>query len=175
MCRGICQTARLLTYFFGDEHLKEFNTQEVEFSTSTCQNMLWDKRTPNGPLTLMLGKNGIIGPTTPWRRETMWVHTAPSQKSLHPYDKHLRLETRKLCWRGRYERRFFRKPYPRLPNQLTWKNLQQMNLVDTHPQLDSNDGLKLWDASEDDLPDALMHSFDPGNVFNLYWIVKQQF
>ena len=52
MCRGIRQTARLLTYFFGDEHLKEFNTQEVEVSSSMCQNMLQDKRTPNGLLTL---------------------------------------------------------------------------------------------------------------------------
>ena len=51
LCRGVRQTARLLTYFFGDEHLKEFNSQDVEVSTSMCHDMLRNRRTPHGKLT----------------------------------------------------------------------------------------------------------------------------
>jgi hypothetical protein len=51
LCRATTQTVRLLTYFFGDEHLKEFGQQDVPVDAATCKLMANGKRSPAGTLS----------------------------------------------------------------------------------------------------------------------------
>ena len=52
LCRGSKQTARLLTYFFDDEHFKEFNTYEQEVTIDMCKIIVKTKMSPTGMMTM---------------------------------------------------------------------------------------------------------------------------
>lgn len=51
LCKATTQSVRLLTYFFNDEHLKEFDQKEVLVDAATCKFMIDSKVTPVGPLS----------------------------------------------------------------------------------------------------------------------------
>ena len=53
ICRAVQSKARLLTYFFGDEHLQQFTSQELTVSTKECKAMLDTKSSAFGPLHLL--------------------------------------------------------------------------------------------------------------------------
>jgi hypothetical protein len=50
LCRSTKQTARLLTYFFGDEHIQEFNNYDILVTPTQCKEMVKTKTSPTGPL-----------------------------------------------------------------------------------------------------------------------------
>ena len=54
-CRGVKQTVRLLTYFFGNEHLKEFKTEELMVTPEMCRNMVKTWRCSEGYLSELAG------------------------------------------------------------------------------------------------------------------------
>ena len=53
LCRVVYSQARLKTYFFGDEHLQEFSSQEVLVSPEECRNMASKKMSAYGELHLL--------------------------------------------------------------------------------------------------------------------------
>ena len=49
-CRAVKQSVKLLTYFFNDEHLKEFNKEDLLVTPDVCRSMVEDKTSPAGVL-----------------------------------------------------------------------------------------------------------------------------
>lgn len=50
LCKATTQSVKLLTYLFGDEHLKEFGQEDIHVDINTCKSMVNDKQSPAGPL-----------------------------------------------------------------------------------------------------------------------------
>ena len=52
-CRGVKQTTKVLTYFFGDEHLEQHTSRTVGVTLEECRRMVSSGFTEAGPLVNM--------------------------------------------------------------------------------------------------------------------------
>ena len=70
-CRGMVQTIKLLTYFFGDEHLEKRSTKELMVTANECRDMVSTRRSKAGTLEkqtsgALITTNRLIYKTPSW-------------------------------------------------------------------------------------------------------------
>ena len=111
-------------------------------------------------LTCILGKNGLIGPTTPGRGKTMWVHLDHLKRAytrkMNTFDWEQENSAEGDVMNGAYGEEVQETAEPDDDPDLGEEELGAQQ----QPLLDADDQTVMWDEAEEELPDVPTHGYN---------------